>query len=578
MSEFNGILGVSKVDDAYQIAVWAPNAKSVSVVGEFNDWDESRDVLKAAENGVWYGIVGNVVNGASYQFCITTADGNTIRKNDPRARKMTNSAGHSIVYDDDFNWKQKQFDLPPVHQRVIYELHIGTFNKPNDGHGTFASAIEKLPELVDLGVNMIEIMPVNEFAGDISWGYNPAYPFAIEEAYGGPDGLKQFIDSAHQLGLAVILDVVYNHFGPSDLDIWQFDGWSENDKGGIYFYNDHRSTTPWGDTRPDYGRIEVRDYIKDNALMWLDEFNADGLRMDMIPFMRSVSGTDDGQDDIPEAYNLLKDINSAISDLHPNKMSIAEDLHRHNYITDPIAAGGCGFSAQWDAEFVHPIRKSLTETQDEHVDLDSVERAILHSYSNLPYSRVIYTESHDEVANGAARVVEEVAPGNVDDDFFARQKGILAAVMVLTSAGIPMLFQGQEFKESGWFNDNDDIDWSKKQQFKQFYSAVKALISLRKNTDGKSSGLTGSHSKIIHRDDENKVLGYKRSTGFDSESAYVYINLSNRQLDGYELTGMPTDMKCVFGWNDGLITDLSDYESSTLSLAPFMSLIFVDKK
>ena len=126
---------------------------------------------------------------------------------------------------------------------------------------------------------MIELMPVNEFAGDISWGYNPAYPYAVEEAYGGPDGLKEFIDASHGLGMGVVLDVVYNHLGPSDLDIWQFDGWQENDKGGIYFYNDYRSATPWGDTRPDYGRQEVRDYLTDNALMWVNEFHADGLQL-----------------------------------------------------------------------------------------------------------------------------------------------------------------------------------------------------------------------------------------------------------------------------------------------------------
>ncbi len=127
-----------------------------------------------------------------------------------------------------------------------------------------------------------------EFAGDRSWGYNPAHPFAIESTYGGPAGFQRFVKAAHQKGIAVLVDVVYNHFGPSDLSLWQFDGWSENGMGGIYFYQDWRANTPWGDTRPDYGRREVRQYIRDNALMWLEDYRCDGLRFDATAYIRNV--------------------------------------------------------------------------------------------------------------------------------------------------------------------------------------------------------------------------------------------------------------------------------------------------
>ncbi len=156
--------------------------------------------------------------------------------------------------------------------------------------GTRARSIAPLknfPTFEELGINAVEVMPVTEFPGDFSWGYNPAHPFAVESIYGGPDAFKRFVKAAHEHGIAVIVDVVYNHFGPSDLDLWQFDGWSENEKGGIYFYNDRRSQTPWGETRPDYGRGEVRQYLRDNALMWLEEYHADGLRWDMIPYIRT---------------------------------------------------------------------------------------------------------------------------------------------------------------------------------------------------------------------------------------------------------------------------------------------------
>jgi len=555
MSAYQGVLGVKKLAAGYQFAVWAPHAKSVSLVGDFNQWDPNICPMNQADDGIWWADNSEATNNSEYKFCIESDAQNKILKNDPRARKMTNSVGNSVVYDDEFAWKVSNFQLPDLHHRIIYEMHIGTFNQTSGDHGTFDSAIEKLNDLAELGVNILELMPVNEFAGDTSWGYNPAYPYAVEEAYGGPDGLKRFIDAAHEVGMGVILDVVYNHFGPSDLDIWQFDGWSENDKGGIYFYNDHRSTTPWGDTRPDYGRIEVRDYIKDNALMWLREFKADGLRMDMVPFMRCVSGNDNGQDDIPQAYQLIQIINTAINSEFPEKMCLAEDLHEHHFITDSVEEGGCGFSAQWDAQFVHPIRHALTQNSTDDIDLDAVVGALQNIYSGNPYARVVYTESHDEVANGQSRIVEEVAPGNTDNDYYARQKGILAATLVLTSAGIPMLFQGQDMKESGWFDDNKALDWNKKQQFKDYYQAFQKLIALRKNTDGYSAGLTGTATQMVHYDDHNKIIGYCRSNGISDEQVYVYINLSDTQIENYQLGELVDGATCVFAWSDGDITD-----------------------
>jgi 1,4-alpha-glucan branching enzyme len=574
MSTYQGVLGVNKLENGYQFSVWAPHAKSVTVVGDFNDWKEDSDAMQQADNGVWWVDISSASNHDEYKFYIESDDNNKHKKNDPRARKMTNSVGNSIIYDDDFNWKVSDFELPPVHERIIYEMHIGTFNQISDERGTFNSAIERLNDLAELGVNVLEIMPVNEFAGDISWGYNPASPFAVEEAYGGPDGLKRFIDAAHQKGIGVILDVVYNHFGPSDLDIWQFDGWSENDKGGIYFYNDHRSATPWGETRPDYGRIEVRDYIKDNALMWLREFKADGLRLDMLPFMRCVSGADNGQDDIPEAYELIQEINSAIKQNFPHKVCIAEDLHKHDFITDSVEQGGCGFTSQWDAQFVHPIRAALTHPTADDIDLDNIVNALLHVYSDNVYSRVIYTESHDEVANGQARIVEEVAPGNVDDDFFARQKGILAATLVLTTAGIPMLFQGQEMKESGWFDDNEALNWGKKDKFNEYYQAFQRLIALRKNNEGLSAGLTGDKTAIIHRDDKHKIIGYSRSNGMSDNWISIYLNLSDAEIENYTLNETSDQSECLFAWSDGIITDSVAISEGKVNMPKYGVLIF----
>ncbi|WP_414829353.1 alpha-amylase family glycosyl hydrolase [Alteromonas sp. H39] len=574
MSELNIFPGIKKLSAGHQFAVWAPHAKAVALTGSFNDWDDNGIPLNQQDNGMWWCDVADSAHGDEYKYIITTESGERLTKNDPSARLMTNSVGNSVIYDDEFSWHTPDFTPVPIHLRVIYELHIGTFHRKNGERGTFDSAIEKLGALKSLGINIIELMPVNEFAGDISWGYNPACPFAVEEAYGGPDGLKRFIDAAHGMNMGVIMDVVYNHFGPSDLDIWQFDGWHENNKGGIYFYNDDRSTTPWGDTRPDYGREEVRSYIIDNALMWLGEFKADGLRMDMVPYMRSVSGADNGSDDIPEAYSLIKSINQHINERFPNKMTIAEDLHHHNFITDTLGNDGCGYTSQWDAAFVHPVRHVLTQASDDHVNLDEIQSALLKQYSQRPFARVIYTESHDEVANGKARLVEEIAPGNVDDDFFARQKGMLAATMVFTTAGVPMLFQGQEFKETGWFNDSDDLDWSRRDTFSEYVKAFTSLIALRNGTDSRTAGLTGGGTEIIHRDDAHNVIGFIRSNGHQHESVYVYLHFGRDEIGQYTLNGLPEHAKCVFAWSNGLYAESVSVSENALTLTPYGIWIF----
>ncbi len=151
------------------------------------------------------------------------------------------------------------------------------------------------------------------------------------------------IKECHRQGLAVILDVVYNHFGPGDLDLWRFDGWTENDGGGIYFYNDWKAETPWGHNRPDYGRGEVRQFIRDNALMWLDEYHVDGLRYDATIYIRTIHGP--GDKDLPEGWGLLQWINGEIRQRFPGRIIIAEDLQDNEWLTKDIGAGGAGFGA-----------------------------------------------------------------------------------------------------------------------------------------------------------------------------------------------------------------------------------------
>ena len=519
--------------------VWAPNAESVFLTGTFNNWDSFNTSMLPQDDGSWSINVDNAKAGDEYKFIIKNGD-KTLYRNDPYAREVTNSTGNSIVHNPDFNWEDdEQFQMPNHNDLVIYEIHVGTFNKVDkDKPGSFLTAIKKLDYLKWLGINAIEVMPPFEFAGDLSWGYNPAHPFAIESAYGGSNAFKTFVKECHKRGIAVILDVVYNHFGPSDIDLWQFDGWSENDKGGIYFYNDWRSTTPWGDTRPDYGREEVRRYILQNALMWLTEYRCDGLRMDMIPYIRNVYADGNPDNNLLDGYTLVQEINRTIKHHFPHKITIAEDLHTIQDITLGVNEGGFGYSAQWDAQFVHPVQEVLKTMDDDDRDIFKIEQAIKFRYNDDAFRRVVYTESHDEVANGKARIVEEIAPDKNGKDYFAEKRALLGLAVALTSPGIPMIFQGQPILEDKWFDDTDAVDWSKLQENRGFAQSVRDLIHLRRNMKNLTKGLQSQFVETLHSDNDAKVISYHRfdKTPASTEGSVVIIaNFRNQDYESYPM-------------------------------------------
>jgi 1,4-alpha-glucan branching enzyme len=520
--------------------VWAPHAEKVYLIGTFNGWSESSIPLFNEKNGYWSADVSEAKVGDEYRYLIHGPAG-PLSRIDPYARKVTNAVGNGIIYDlDAFDWGDDTFDIASWNDLIIYEMHIGTFNVKEGGlPGTLDSAIEKLPYLKELGINAIEVMPIMEFSGDFSWGYNPSHPFAIESIYGGPDAFKRFVKAAHEHGIAIIVDVVYNHFGPSDLDLWQFDGWSENEKGGIYFYEDRRSGTPWGETRPDYGRGEVRQYLCDNALMWFEEYHVDGLRWDAITYIRNIEGRDgDPPEDIPEGWSLMQWINEEIKQRFPSKISIAEGMHDNAWVTKDVSAGGAGFNAQWDSVFVNAVRQAVIARDDTSRDLGAVSKAIEHRYDLDAFRRVIFTESHDEVTNGRARVPEEIWPGNVDN-WFSKKRSTLAGALVLTSPGIPMIFQGQELLEDRWFQDKDPIDWSRIEGENGILRMYRDLIGLRCNRSGVTRGLCGQNIRIYHFNNEAKLIAFHRSDKQGpKDSVVVAVNMTNQYRDGYVI-GFP---------------------------------------
>ena len=571
MKDETTIKGMGAIPHARGVAfrVWAPNAQRVSVIGSFNGWLSDKHPLQAEENGNWCTDVAEAQIGDQYKFLLTTAQGD-YQRIDPYAREVTGSVGNAVVHDPRFDWQGDDFHLAPWNELAIYELHVGTFNdqEENNRSGQFASVTARLGYLKKLGINAIQIMPVGEFAGVRSWGYNPAHIFSVELTYGGPLAFKRFVKRAHQQGIAVILDVVYNHLGPSDLDLWQFDGWSENNRGGIYFYNDYRAITPWGETRPDYGRGEVRQYLLDNVVMWLEEYHVDGIRFDCTQFIHTIDGTRD--QDLPEGWSLLQWINSQVSEKFPGRITIAEDLQNNKWLTMDVGTGGAGFGSQWDAMFVHPIRKAVITSEDEQRSLAAIRDALCYRYNDDAFDRVIYSESHDEVANGQARVPHEVNP-NDPKGWYAKKRSTLAAAMVFTAPGIPMLFQGQEFLEGGWFRDTVPVDWDQKEEFHGIVRLYRDLIRLRLNRDGFTRGLCGQFTQVYHVQEQSKIIAFHRwDKGGPADDVVVVANFFNESRDGYVI-GFPAEGTWKLRFNSdwqGYSDDYQGYPSTNVVAEP----------
>jgi maltooligosyltrehalose trehalohydrolase len=419
--------------------VWAPRAQAVAVrIG-------GEDHPMQAESGGWWKCrVESAGPGTGYSFVVNGGD----PVPDPRSQYQPDGVhGLSRLIDHDaFQWTDASWQARPLSSAIVYELHVGTFTPG----GTFESAIERLDYLRDLGVTHVELMPVNQFSGERGWGYDGVDLFAPHRAYGTPDDLKRLVDACHARNLAVLLDVVYNHFGPDGNYLERF---------GPYFTQAY--ATPWGPAiNLDHKHSqEVRRFFLDNAAHWLRDYHFDGLRLDAIHAYYDRSG-------VTFLENLSTEIDSLKASLGRHLVLIAEsDLNDPRVVTCR-AAGGFGIDAQWSDDFHHALHSVLTrETTGYYEDFGSMRHlatALREGYvytgnyskhrarphgrrdPHLSGHRLLgYSQNHDQAGNRATgdRLNHLVGPG--------RQK--IAAALVLTSPFVPMLFQGEEFGASSPF-------------------------------------------------------------------------------------------------------------------------------
>ncbi|HUB08204.1 MAG TPA: alpha-amylase family glycosyl hydrolase [Myxococcales bacterium] len=549
-------LGAVLVDGGATFRVWAPHATAASVAGDFGDAG-----LAPLGDGTFAGFVAGAQAGQSWRFVLASG-GQTLTRTDPRAALVGPDPGQqeppAVLHDaSSYAWQSTTYVAPTARHAVIYELHVGTFVDPSGlGQGTFQSAATKLPDLAQLGIDFVELMPVSEFPGAYSWGYDPNYPFAPCRAYGTPEDLQAFIDQAHALGIGVILDVVYNHFGldstrtPS-LSMWCFDGPCAG--GGIYFSPE--PATPFG-PRPAFGVAEVHDLILDSVSSWLDGYHVDGFRFDSVIAMRNTSLDGTGQE-IPEGSELLRDINLSVHARDAGVLTIAEDLQGWSEITAPVDPAnlggydtGYGFDTQWDDGFFYEVKPLLTATSDASRDVTGLVPELT---AGPPMQRVVYTEDHDKVApqNGAGNQRIPALIGLSDGAYWAERRSGLGLAIVLTTPAVPMLFMGQEFLETlpFPFSPGQAIDWTNETTYAGFRTMVHDLIALRENQAGETRGLTGDNTAVLqaansHGGKVSPAIAYHRWVhGGPGDDTVVAANFSNVQL------ALPVGLPAAGAWH-----------------------------
>ena len=527
---------------------WAPNAATVTIKGTFNGWGStalSKDTPGGTWNGYWSADVAGARAGQEYKFVV-----NGTYKKDPRGTRVVNSAGNSIVYDQAaFDWgSSTNFSAIWRNDLVIYEMHAGSYNAEDWLPSTFDDCADKIAYLKALGVSAVELMPVSEFPGDRSWGYNPSDPFAVESSHGGPDALKRFIKTCHENGIAVLIDVVHNHYGPSDLEMWQYDGWSTGGYGGIYFYNDWKANTDWGATRPDYGRSEVRDYILAQIQMFVENYHVDGFRWDSVYNIRTCGGTWNSS-----GSDMLWQVNNWLSTYHPNVFRIAED---HAFDTD------VGFEAQWDHDFLSDIRYIGTAASDSDRNMNTLAAHL----GNTGYDRIVYVESHDSCGdlNSKHRLPYDIDSGS-PDGYWAKKRALLANALALVSPGIPMIFNGSEMHEWYTFSNNQALRWSLTNQNAGIVRAYADLIHLRRNAYGNTEGLKNANNVNVHHvNNTAKVVGMIRwDLGGQADDVLVAINCSATARTGYVMP-FPSagTWYCLYN------SDLQSYDSAFGNVGP----------
>ena len=484
-------------EEGVYFAVWAPNAEAVSLVGNFNEWDENATPMERLEPlGIYEIFLPEMKIGDIYKYCVTTKAGYTILKADPygfQAELRPNNA--SVIADiSDFKWqdsrwmkKREKFD-DKKDPMFVYEVHPGSWKKHEqteedvDGFYNYREMAHELAKYVkDMGYTHVELMGIAEHPFDGSWGYQVTNYFAPTSRHGSPEDFQYFINYLHQQNIGVILDWVPAHFPRDAFGLAEFDGTC------LYEYADPRKGehSDWGTKVFDYGKTEVRNFLICNALFWLEKYHVDGLRVDAVASMLYLDyGREDGQwvpniyggNENLEAIEFFKHLNTIVKKRNPGIVMIAEESTAWPKVTDKAEYGGLDFSLKWNMGWMHDFL--------EYMKLDPYFRKYNHTKMNFAmvyaYSEnYMLVLSHDEVVHLKCSMIEKM-PGSYEEKF----KNLMAGYAFMTGhPGKKLLFMGQDFGQHREWSEERELDWFllEKEPNHQLQLFVKELLHLYKS-------------------------------------------------------------------------------------------------
>ena len=484
-------------EEGVYFAVWAPNAAAVSIVGDFNEWDENATPMERLEPlGIYQIFLTGIKVGDIYKYCVTAQDGKKTLKADPygfQAELRPNNA--SVVADiSDFKWhdsrwmkKREKFD-DKKNPMFVYEVHPGSWKKheqteeDEDGFYNYREIAHELAAYVkDMGYTHVELMGIAEHPFDGSWGYQVTNYFAPTSRHGSPEDFQYFMDYMHEHNIGVILDWVPAHFPRDAFGLAEFDGTC------LYEYADPRKGEhpDWGTKVFDYGKTEVQNFLICNALFWLEHYHVDGLRVDAVASMLYLDyGREDGQwvpniygvNETLEAIEFFKHLNTIVKKRNPGIVMIAEESTAWPKVTDKAEYGGLDFSLKWNMGWMHDFL--------EYMKLDPYFRKYNHTKMNFAmvyaYSEnYMLVLSHDEVVHLKCSMIEKM-PGSYDDKF----KNLMAGYAFMTGhPGKKLLFMGQDFGQHREWSEKRELDWFllDKEPNRHLQAFVKELLHLYKN-------------------------------------------------------------------------------------------------